>query len=377
MIYLDNAATTFPKPECVYTAMDKANRTFSFNAGRGSYKAAREASAIIDKTRLAMLKLFKAEIMADIVFTPSITHAINQVINGLNLNSHSTVYISPYEHNAVARTIYASAQSKGFRIEQLPLDEEFKIDVEKAEYQFTFTAPSLVILSAVSNVTGYVLPTMQIFSAAKKYGAITVLDGAQAAGLIPLDMSALNADIICFAGHKTLYGPFGIGGFAIKKDLDIKTTFVGGTGSNSLSLDMPPIAPGKYEAASPNIVALAGLHASLCCIDVQEHKNKIIGLTHYLLNRLSELPKVNILGAYAPGDTLGIVSVVVDNYSSDEVATILDEEFDIAVRSGYHCAPFIHDYIGDKPYNGTIRISLGMFNKEKDIDILVSALESL
>lgn len=282
MIYLDNAATTFPKPERVYTALETANRELSFNAGRGSYKAARAASAIIDDTKNRLLSLFHATGYADIVFTPSVTHALNQVLNGLDLTGNSVIYVSPYEHNAVARTVYQLSVNSGASVKMLPLTKDLQIDLEKAKYQFSINSPSVVILNALSNVTGYILPVAEIFLMAKEYGAITVLDAAQAAGLIDLDMPALNADVLCFAGHKTLMGPFGIGGFLIKHGITLKKVLTGGTGSASLTLDMPEEAPGRYEASSTNVVAIAGLNASLKGLDINEHRKTLRELTEYM-----------------------------------------------------------------------------------------------
>ena len=377
MIYLDNAATTFPKPERVYTALETANRELSFNAGRGSYKAARAASAIIDETKNRLLSLFHATGYADIVFTPSVTHALNQVLNGLDLTGNSVIYVSPYEHNAVARTVYQLSVNSGASVKMLPLTKDLQIDLEKAKYQFSINSPSVVILNALSNVTGYILPVAEIFLMAKEYGAITVLDAAQAAGLIDLDMPALNADVLCFAGHKTLMGPFGIGGFLIKHGITLKKVLTGGTGSASLTLDMPEEAPGRYEASSTNVVAIAGLNASLKGLDINEHRKTLRELTEYLLEALNGIPSVNLMGTFDTDKTLGIVSFVVEGYQSDEVGIILDDEYDIAVRTGYHCAPYIHDYLGDKPYHGTIRIGIGQFNTKEDIDALISAIKSL
>lgn len=377
MIYLDNAATTFPKPERVYTALETANRELSFNAGRGSYKAARAASAIIDDTKNRLLSLFHATGYADIVFTPSVTHALNQVLNGLDLTGNSVIYVSPYEHNAVARTVYQLSVNSGASVKMLPLTKDLQIDLEKAKYQFSINSPSVVILNALSNVTGYILPVAEIFLMAREYGAITVLDAAQAAGLIDLDMPALNADVLCFAGHKTLMGPFGIGGFLIKHGITLKKVLTGGTGSASLTLDMPEEAPGRYEASSTNVVAIAGLNASLKGLDINEHRKTLRELTEYLLEALNGIPSVNLMGTFDTGKTLGIVSFVVEGYQSDEVGIILDDEYDIAVRTGYHCAPYIHDYLGDKPYHGTIRIGIGQFNTKEDIDALISAIKSL
>ena len=377
MIYLDNAATTFPKPDEVYVAMDRTNRTIAVNAGRGAYKAAQEAITIIDGTKSLLKRLFHAENKAEVVFTPSVTHAINQVLRGLSLRQCSIVYITPYEHNAVARTLHMLQKEYGFSIELLPLQDDLRIDLRKTAFLFKEKPPTVVIATSISNVTGYVLPTNEVFALAKEIGAITIMDAAQAAGLLKIDMSDSNADIICFAGHKTLYGPFGIGGFMIRKGIDLETVFAGGTGSNSLDLEMPNTLPGRYEAASPNIVAIAGLKAALETINQQRHFEHIREKTQYLINRLRELDNVEILGSFENDETLGIVSIIVDGYTSDEVGTILDDEFDIAVRTGYHCAPYIHDYLNDKQSNGTIRIGIGAFNTDRDIDILIEALSTL
>lgn len=377
MIYLDNAATTFPKKEEVYTAMDRTNRSLAFNAGRGSYAVAREAADLIDKTRTCLQNLFHAEGMADIVFTPSVTHALNQVLNGVPLGPNSVIYVTPYEHNAVARTTHALAHRFGFALELLPLADDLQIDIDKVAFEFTKRPPSLVVVNALSNVTGYVTPFKQLFLLAKQYGAITVLDAAQAAGLLDLNMPEIQADIICFAGHKSLGGPFGIAGFAIRRDLTLNKTFVGGTGSDSLNLEMPESAPGRYEAASPNIVAIAGLLAALKDVDIKGHRAKLQMLTDYFLNCIEDIPKVRVLGTLSEQPPLGIVSFVMEGYQSDEVGEILDAEFDIAVRTGYHCAPYIHRFLNDTLYNGTIRVGFSPFNTESEIDALVDALDTL
>lgn len=377
MIYLDNAATTFPKSERVYEALDAANRKLAFNAGRGSYNAAREASTVIDDTRNQLLSLLHATGYADVVFTPSVTHAMNQVLNGLDVTNDSIIYVSPYEHNAVARTVHHLAVDMGASIEMLPLTDNLQIDLEKAKYLFSIKKPSILILNALSNVTGYILPVRELFLIAKEYGAITILDAAQAAGLLDLDMPGMNTDILCFAGHKTLMGPFGIAGFLIKHGVTLKKVLTGGTGSASLDLNMPETTPERYEASSTNVVAIAGLNAALKDLDIIAHRDTVSELTKYLLMALREIPSVTIMGAYDSEKTLGIVSFVVEGYDSSEVGAILDDEYDIAVRTGYHCAPYIHDYLGDKPYHGTIRVGIGQFNTKRDIDALINAIESL
>ena len=232
-------------------------------------------------------------------------------------------------------------------------------------------------MTAISNVTGYRLPFENVFELAKESNttAITVLDAAQAAGLIEIDVARGHIDILAFAGHKTLYGPFGIGGFVIKDSIKLDVTLTGGTGSNSLNLSMPEKSPERYEASSPNIVAVAGLRAALNAVNVEAHYSKMCELTTHLIKGLLSVSKVKILGL--TDESKGIVSFVVDGYSSDDVGMILDEEFDIAVRTGYHCSPYVHDILKDQQYAGTVRASVGFYNTTEDIDALVRALNTL
>lgn len=378
MVYLDNAATSFPRPESVYAEMNYVNRNLSVNAGRGGYRAAKQASKIISDTKQEIAKLLNCDGVADVVFTASITQAMNQIINGLKLDNTSIVYISPYEHNAVARTIEAVRERTGCKIQLLPLDEKtLEVDLKKTNFMFHENRPNVVISTVISNVTGYRLPVEKIFTMAKEYGSITIADAAQAAGLIEIDYRAFGADIIAFAGHKTLCGPFGIGGFVIEKSIRLDHVLTGGTGSDSLNLKMPEESPNRYEASSENIVAVAGLNAALKWLKNNPHETKIIELTEYLINRLSKNEKVTVLGFFGNTKLHGIVSFVVDGYDSNDVGAILDEEFDVAVRTGYHCAPYIHDYLHDKDYAGTVRVGIGPFNTKQDIDDLVSGIDTL
>lgn len=378
MIYLDNAATTFPKPESVYVAMDEANRKIGVNAGRGAYKVAQDASKIIIDTKFLLRKLVHADSSSGVIFSPSITIAINQVVNGIEWQENAIVYISPYEHNAVARTINKIAKEKKLLIKLIPLlDETLEIDIEKLKYEFSKEKPFAVFCTHISNVTGYILPVKEIFDEAKKYSAITVLDTAQSLGLIEVDTKKIAADIIAFAGHKCLYGPFGIGGFINVSNIPLNVFITGGTGSDSLNLDMPVGNESKYEASSTNIIAVAGLHAALEVLDVEkiyQHEKKI---TEYLVEKIRLLPNLKL---FVPSDGsrhIGIVSLAVDGYKADEVAMILDEDYDIAVRAGYHCAPYIHSYLKNDQYLGTVRVGLGQFSTKEEIDKLKTALSEL
>ena len=375
MIYLDNAATSFPRPEAVCAEMDRVNRTLSVNAGRGGYKAAREASEIIYDTKKKLAELFHCTGKADVVLTPSVTQAFNQVLNGLDISENTVVYITAYEHNAIARTMESIRQRTGCTVCIIPMEEKtLEIDLKKTEYLFHEKNPDIVISTVISNVTGYMLPVKDLFELAKQHHAITIADAAQAAGLIDIDLDEIKADIIGFAGHKTLCGPFGIGGFIIRKDVSLKCILTGGTGSDSLNLSMPQSAPGRYEAGSENIVAIAGLHAALEWLSANQHMEHIKELTDYLVDGLSKNPDVTV---FTTNQQLGIVSFVVEGYDSGDIGQILDDEFDIAVRTGYHCAPYIHKYLQDIPYAGTVRVGIGPFNTKEDIDTFIEAVESL
>lgn len=379
LIYLDNAATTFPKPEAVYVAMDEVNRHYAVNAGRGAYRKAQYASEIISETKKALKNLIGADSSVPIVFSPSITVALNQIINGLVLKENGFVYYSPYEHNAVARTLNYLAKRNGINLRELPMnDTTGEIEIDKLPYIFSKEIPIAVFCTHISNVTGYILPVDEIFKESKRYGSINVLDAAQSLGLIEYDIrSNKEVDIIAFAGHKSLYGPFGIGGFVNVGHIPMNEFIVGGTGSDSLNLEMPKGNEMKYESASSNVVAIAGLKAALGVLDVKkiyEHERK---LTDYLIEKLLALPNVKI---FVPNDKdkhIGIVSFVVEGYKSDEVGVILDEDYDIAVRTGYHCAPHIHSHLKDEKYLGTVRIGLSQFTKEKELDKLIEALKEL
>lgn len=377
MVYLDNAATTFPKPEVVYRAMDKMNREGAVNAGRGSYKLARDASKLIGETKDLIRRLVHVDASSAVVFSPSVTIAMNQIVNGMQLREQAVVYVSPYEHNAVARSIHELGKKKKLIIREIPLNSDLEIDLEKMKYDFAIDKPDAVFCTHVSNVTGYILPVKKIFEEAKKYGSITVLDAAQSMGLVQIRADLMKVDLIAFAGHKTLYGPFGIGGFINVSGIPLDIFISGGTGSDSLNLEMPSGKETRYESASCNIVAVAGLNAALKVIDPDACMAHEKELGDYLIKKLSEIRSVKM---YVPKDReshVGIVSFVVDGYISEDVGMILDEDFDIAVRTGYHCAPFIHKYLKDENTLGTVRVGLGQYNKIEQIEQLVNAIYGL
>lgn len=377
MIYLDNAATTFPKPGVVYDAMDKINREGAVNAGRGSYKLALDASKLIAETKELLRRLINTDISSAVIFAPSVTIAINQIVNGLRLRDKAVVYLSPYEHNAVARSVHELAKKKGLIVKEIPINSDLEIDLEKMKYEFVKDRPDAIFCTHVSNVTGYILPVKEIFEESKKYDCINILDSAQSLGLVEIQANLMKIDIMAFAGHKTLYGPLGIGGFINISGIPLDVFISGGTGSDSLNLEMPDGKESRYESASCNIVAVAGLNAALKVIDPVFCMRWEKELSDYLIDQLSSMKKIKV---YLPGNQkqhVGIVSFVVQGFSSEDIGTILDEDFDIAVRTGYHCAPFIHKYLRDIGNQGTVRVGLGQFSTMNDIDKLIAGLKEI
>lgn len=380
MIYLDNAATSFPKPEIVYQRVDYVQRTLAVNVGRGSYKIANDAMKIVDETRYLMAKLVGADNSNNVVLTPSATIAANEIIYGLEWSQFKNVYVTPFEHNAIARPLQIIKEQYGVNIIQLPFDPASqRFDDEKTEILFSKHSPDYVFINCVSNVTGLITPVKTISSLAKKHNAEVIVDGSQAVGLVDINLERDGIDYLIFAGHKTLYASWGIGGFVSKQKPGLRPHLAGGTGSNSLELSMGNDGPISYEPASPNIIAIASLNQSLKWIEeigrqaIWHHKKQLVGM---LIDGLKERECV----LYVPADIdshTSVVSFNIEGYTAREIGSILSQDFDIAVRTGYHCAPWIHDYLGTKESEGTVRVSVGYFNTTDDIEALLDALDEL
>lgn len=375
MIYFDNAATTFPKPEAFYSAIDDANRNHAFNVGRGGYKYAVEGFEVLKEVRNELAS-YVSGTGENVVFSSSATEALNQIIVGLDLCPGDNVYVSPFEHNAIMRPLHLLAEQNGISIIVLPFEEEnWGLNAAKCANMMALNPPKAVFVSQISNVTGYILPYEEIFKISRKYDAINVLDASQGFAIVDIK-NVSQIDFVVFAGHKSLYAGFGIAGFIKTGKTDLSVVKAGGTGSDSLNLNMPESGYGRYEAGSPNIVAAYGLKASLAwhkTVDILEKESK---LTEYLVSRLQELKNTII---FKPDDILvfGIVSFAVKGYDSNDVGQILADEYDICVRTGYHCAPLVHDFIASRGFNGTIRVSLSYFNSEMEIDCLIDALKTM
>lgn len=373
MIYLDNSATTYPKPEAVYIALDYANRNLAFNAGRGDYYQSKQAFKLIDETREHIAAFIYAK-KEQVTFTSSATESLNIIINGLEIKNGDNIYISPFEHNAIIRPLYNLKKSIDFNICILPFNSDMTLNEERLNNMFAIKNPAFVFVSQISNVTGLKLPYQKIFEMAKAYNSINVLDSAQSYGV--LNPRKENSDFIVFAGHKSLYASFGIAGFVSVTNYKLKITKSGGNGSDSRNHDMPENNHERYESGSPNVVAIYGLKTScewLVNNNVLEHEEK---LTRYLLSKLKTINKVSLYTPKNEDDILGIISFNIEGYSPDDVGDILYSEYGICVRTGFHCSPFVHELIKTVEIGGTVRVSVGAFNSERDIDVLIDALKT-
>lgn len=375
MAYFDNAATTYPKPECVYSSMDTFYRNAGGNAGRGSYELAQTAGKLISDTRKKIQELLHCP-AKQVIFAPTATIALNIILQGLIKKGVRNIYISPFEHNAVTRTLHHFVGEKNIIVTELEVKENYEYDLEKIRYQFDERKPDLVVISHASNVIGLVAPIEAIFSLAKKYGAFTVVDMAQTAGLVECNVGLSTFDFAVFAGHKTLYGPTGISGFVMKPDIDLPATIYGGTGYESANQKMPESIPEKFEMGTLNVVGIAGLNAAVEWVLNQTVEN-LYHIESDKRKRLIELLEsydfIKIVGVEQKCQYVGIISCLIDGISSDSAGNIFSE-LGIAVRTGLQCAPLAHKFLKTYPA-GTIRFSVNYFTSDEDFEELKKALD--
>lgn len=371
--YFDNAATTFPKPEEVYRFMDAFYRECGVNVGRGQHKLAAKATTLVAESRQLLLDLNHCPNRA-VVFTPSATEALNIILQSLVCKDDINVYLSPFEHNAVTRVIHHRSSTFKLNVHTLCFDKaSYSYDLEKIRNQFIHNKPDIVVISHASNVYGIIAPITEICSLSKPYGAVNVIDMCQTMGLIDTNLNNENIDYAVFAAHKTLYGALGLGGFICSKTARPEPLLFGGTGIDSANQSMPDTLPGRYEVGSLNIASIAGLNAALKWIQtvgIQNiHKQEQVNRTRLI----SLLQKYGNIKVITPIVGIGVISCVFDGYGSDNIGHILSNK-DVAVRTGLHCAPNAHRFMGTFPA-GTVRFSVSYFNSDEDFNLLKETLE--
>jgi cysteine desulfurase family protein len=376
IIYLDNAATTYPKPECVYQAADEFYRCYGGNAGRGANPLARKSAELIAETRTILSGWLGTSAPEQVIFTPSATVALNLAILGTKLRHGDVAYVTPFEHNSVLRPLEHLRQAVGIFVQEMPFDRQtMACQLDRLAAQFRVDPPALVCITQASNVCGAMPPVMEIARLAKETNpnAVMVVDGAQVAGLYPLPLSEGLIGAYIFSGHKSLYGPYGVAGLVLASDWRPAPLLFGGTGTISESVQMPSILPSAYEVGSHNVWAIAGLKAALEWLR-ETGREAIIAHTLEIAEKLrDELEKTPGVQVYAPprGESWsGILAFTVENVRPQAVEAALGAK-GIAVRAGLHCAPWTHRWLETIQRGGTVRVSVSQFSHKADIKTLL------
>jgi cysteine desulfurase family protein len=376
LIYLDNAATAWPKPEKVYETADRVLRR-SGNPGRSGHRLSLEAGKYIEETRFLLARFFHAPAPANIVFTLNTTDALNLAIKGLTAPGDHVITGS-MEHNSVARPL-ETLKAAGLVYTKVTTDMKRGTDPDEVKRAFRKNT-KLVVVNHVSNVTGTENPIAEIAALCRERGVLFLLDAAQSAGYFPIDLEATQIDLMAFPGHKGLLGPQGTGGLYIRDGLELRTLREGGTGTHSEDLAQPSELPSRYESGTANTAGIAALGEGVRYVTetgLGKIADTIAVLTNRLIEALTDIKGIRIYGPPPGPARRGVVSVTLDAMDSAQAALILDNSFNIAVRSGLHCAPDAHRTLGTLAIGGTVRISVGHFTTEQDIDACVAALREL
>ena len=374
-LFLDNAATSFPKPDSVYRAMDAAMREVGVAPGRGGYRQSLQAARIVFETRSALAGFFGVSDSSRLIFTHSATESLNIAVCGL-LKPGDHVVSSSVEHNALLRPLHLVA-GRGVEVTFVQADRDGVVS-ERAVAGALRPNTRLVALAHSSNVTGAVQPIGEIAKTARDGGALFLLDAAQSAGYFALDAEAMGIDLLAAPGHKGLFGPPGTGILALAAGIRLEPLLVGGTGGNASSPEQPEQMPERFESGTTNTPAIAGLKAGLdflleTGLEAVRAKGKL--LVDQLLQGLRAIPGVIVYGPMQ-GERGSAVSFNVEGHDPATLGYLLDTRYDISVRAGLHCAPDVHRTIGTYPA-GTVRVSPGFFTSEEEIDRFLRALDEL
>ena len=373
-IYFDNAATSYPKPESVYESVYKFMKEIGASSGRGAYRRALKADRMIYETRRKIANLFGIKDVSRIIFTANATDSLNLALKGF-LKSGSHVVTTSMEHNAVWRPLKRLQRERGIEITSVQCASDGVLNVQNLADAIKPNTTLIVLLHA-SNVAGTIMPIKEIGLIARGEKIPLLVDSAQTAGIYPIDVEELNIGMLAFTGHKGLLGPQGTGGLYIREGIELEPLKEGGTGGESILEIQPANLPDRYEAGTLNTPGLAGLNAGVSFIlseGIQKIRAKEVTLTQHLINKLSEIPGVMIYGPKDAERQVGVVSINLAGYAPEEIGYTLDEVYGIMVRTGLHCAPCAHRTIGTVE-RGTLRIGLGYFNTEEEIDYFIQAI---
>lgn len=374
-IYMDNAATTMQKPDCVIEAVVSAMKHMG-NSGRGAYEASLDTSRIIFDARERLSDLFHLGHPKQVVFTSNSTEALNTAIHGL-LGPGDHVISTVMEHNSVLRPLYG-LERQGAELSFVPCDENGRL---RTDLLASFLRPNTraLVCTHASNLTGNANDLNLLGRFCKERGLLFVVDASQTAGVLPIDMQAMNIDVLCFTGHKGLYGPQGTGGLCVREGVSVRPLKSGGSGIQTYNKEHPLEMPTALEAGTINGHGIAGLHAALGFINetgVDVIHQKEIALMRRFYDGIREIPGIKIYGDFSTDDRAAVVALNLSDYDSSEVSDELSFIYGIATRPGAHCAPLMHESFGTVD-QGMVRFSFSWFNTEEEIDRAVEALRTM
>ncbi|MEA2005837.1 MAG: aminotransferase class V-fold PLP-dependent enzyme [Acidobacteriota bacterium] len=377
-IYLDNGSTSYPKPESVYDFMDQFYRNFGVNPGRSGYDLCMEAAEVVDDTRKMLTKSFNGKNPNRLCFCYNSTDALNLIINGM-LQKGDHAITTTLEHNSVLRPLYHLYKFNGVEIDCIPFNSQGFVDPDDFPKKFKKNT-KLVIVNHASNVIGTIQPIKDIGEHCHKHGIPFAIDASQSAGKIPIDIEELNVDIVAFTGHKSFLGPTGIGGLYVREGIEIRHTRAGGTGVRSAVRTHLYEYPYRLEYGTLNTLGVAGLHAGVKWIQdkgmdiIHEHEMR---LTSMLRDGLKNVEGVILYCQDDLTNHIGIFLFNVDGFEAMNTGTVLDVDYNIACRTGLHCAPLVHKQLGTAKIHGAVRFGIGPFNTEEHIQTAIDAVKEI
>jgi cysteine desulfurase / selenocysteine lyase len=377
IIYFDNAATSWPKPPQVISAMQAFIEKIGANPGRSGHQLSTKAARVVFEVREGIADLFNVSDSENVVFTANATHAINMALRGI-LKSGDHVITSSMEHNSVMRPLKYLEQTRGIDVGVVECGEQGEFNLEKFRDSFNKNT-KLVVLTHASNICGAIFPIAEIGRICKENNVLFLVDAAQTAGIYPIDMLKDNIDILAFTGHKGLLGPQGIGGLCLRESIDIEPLMQGGTGSRSESDIQPEFMPDRLESGTLNTVGIAGLGAGLEFIaetglqNILEHERR---LAIKFLEEIESMDKIEVFGCKDIEKQVPVISFNIKGLKSSNVGYMLDKKHRIMCRVGLHCAPRAHKTLGTFP-DGTVRFSFSYFNTFEEIDYVLDVLKDI
>lgn len=375
-MYFNNAATTWPKPEIVYQAVDECFRNLN-SPDRTVSDEGQRNTEVMSTCRRRIADFFGIKDQKRLIFTPSATYSLNLAIHGLTWHDGDVIVMSGLEHHAVSRPVRKVSKDHRVRFEVAPYAPDDPFDLNFLEDQLKTGKVKLVAATMATNVTGDIIPSYEIGELCERYGALYLVDASQVAGVLPVNVDHLKADLMAFAGHKGLFGPPGVGGLFVRKGIELDTIAEGGTGKDSGKHEMSGSYPSNYEVGTHNLLSVVGLDAGIQWIretgmeTLHQHEQN---LTARFLEALRNFPEVTVYGTADPRRRTSVVSLTMEGITPDAMASWLAEKHNVSTRSGYHCAPLAHETIGTLPGQGTIRFSFGFSNTLEEVERLLEYL---